>query len=130
MILGSSATSNSGLTNSPVSNNLPLVKKISIINYKSIASFDFSNCNYLETLDLTGCDGTTSAQFALGSNLKAVTLPKNYQKLNLLSLNKLSEDNINFENITSVRSLRIENCALIKGTSLLDRILNTENNNL
>lgn len=130
LILGSSATSNSGLTNSPISNNLPLVKKISIINYKSIASFDFSNCNYLETLDLTGCDGTTSAQFALGSNLKVVTLPKNYQRLNLLSLNKLSEDNINFENITSIRSLRIENCALIKGTSLLDRILNTENNNL
>ena len=66
----------------------------------------------------------------MGSNLKAVTLPKNYQKLNLLSLNKLSEDNITFENINSIRSLRIENCALIKGISLLDRILNTENNNL
>ena len=130
LIIGNLVDSNQGLTTSPISNNMPLIKKVSVLNYKSIPSFDFSNCNYLEEVDLTGCDNTTIAQFAKGGNINKIKFPKNYQKLILQSLPKITAKSLNFENLASIRSLNIDNCPNINGMSLLETIFNTEGNNL
>ena len=130
LIIGNSKDSNQGLADSPIKNNMPLVKKISVLNYKSISSFDFSYCNYLEKVDLTGCDNTTIAQFAKGGNINEIYFPKNYQKLILQSLPKITYKGLHFENLSSIRSLNIENCPQIDALALLETIFNTEGNNL
>lgn len=81
-ILGNTTNSNTGLVNSPISNNMPLVKRISIKNYKAITSFDLSKCNYLEYLNLTGCDAVTSVTFAEGGSIREV----HFQKLPKISV--------------------------------------------
>lgn len=124
-ILGNPTWVNSALNSSPISNNMPLVKKVQIINCKSIPSFNFSSCNYLEEVDLTGCDGTTAVTFAQGGSINYVKYPANIQKVDLQSLSKLHTYGINFDNIASVKYLRVENCPNIDGLSLLNKMLNT-----
>lgn len=130
LIIGNMVNVNQRLVASPVSNNTPLIKGLRINNYKSIPSFDLSLCRYLEYLDLRGCDSTTTVTFAEGGNISEVFYPKGLQKLILRALPKLTTDKMHFEDITTVRALRVENCAQINGMNLLSSIFHTENNNL
>lgn len=130
IIVGNLEKENSRLTESPISNNAPLIKRITVHNYKTIPSFDFSKCSYLEYLDLRGCDGVSTVTFAAGGNISEIYYPANYQNLNLISLPRLTVEKIHFEEVTNIRSLRVENCPKINGLSLLESLLRTDGNNL
>lgn len=126
VILGNRSVDNTTLEVLPVSsNNISAVKRVTINNFKheKITEFSFSSCIYLEYLDMRGCDSLTGGTFAENGDISEVYLPKNFKRLFLVSLPKLTIDNIHFENPLSVTQLKVENCDKINGIEYLEKLL-------
>lgn len=130
LIVGNDQYSNNKLTALAIGNKCPLIKRITVRNCISLPTISLAGCNYLEYADLRKCSSLTSATFAESGNLNELYLPNGYQNLYLKSLSALTIDKIHFENINTIQSLWIENCAQIDGYKLFKKIYSTEGNNL
>ena len=130
LIIGNDTYPNIKLESLSIASKCPLIKKLSIINCTKLPTLSLSECKYLEVADFRKCSSLASVVFAESGNLQKIYLPDGYQNLYLKSLAALTINNINFDNINTIQSLWIENCAQIDGYSLFKKIFNSEGNNL
>ena len=121
LILGTKAKTYA-LTELVIETKLPMMRKLSIVNYLNLPSIDLTGCTRLEEVDATGCTMLSSISFAEGSMLNKLHLPSNYQTLILRSMRYLTWDAITFDNKKNLTGIWIENCELIDGKSVLDEL--------
>lgn len=121
LILGN-ASKTYNLTELVISNKLPMLKTLTMVNYAQLPTIDLSGCTRLETLDATGCTALSSVTFAEGAPLKSFKMPANYQSLYLKSMQYITKEGLEFENKSSVTSLWVDNCKQLDGYELFKEL--------
>lgn len=121
LILGN-ASKTYNLTELVISNKLPMLKILTMVNYAQLPTIDLSGCTRLETLDATGCTALSSVTFAEGAPLKSFKMPTNYQSLYLKSMQYITKEGLEFENKSSVTSLWVDNCKQLDGYELFKEL--------
>lgn len=121
LILGN-ASKTYNLTELVISNKLPMLKTLTMVNYAQLPTIDLSGCTRLETLDATGCTALSSVTFAEGAPLKSFKIPANYQSLYLKSMQYITKEGLEFENKSSITSLWVDNCKQLDGYELFKEL--------
>lgn len=89
VILGSSANTNSTLTQLGSISYVKFLKKLDIQNYNGLTSLNLSQNKYLEELNANGCAGLTSLELPEAAPITTLVLPSSLHSLNLVDLHNL-----------------------------------------
>lgn len=115
------------LTELVVGENLPMLKKLVMLNYTNLPSLNLSKCAQLEYLDASGCSNLSTISLAESAPLSYFRIPNGYQTLILRSLPLIERSGLVFDNILTITSLWVENCSLLDGYALFKEMFNLSN---
>lgn len=121
LILGKTSSSYS-LSELVIGSNLPMLKKLVMVNYTQLPSLNLSSCVKLEYLDAGGCTNLSTITFAESAPLSYFHIPLNYQTLTLKSLPLITRDGLVFDNINNITNLWVEKCNSLDGFALFQEL--------